>query len=400
MVNKISRRKQEEVKELLTLFPAVLILGQRQVGKTTLALDVAKESNDFHYVDLSDPEELGMIRSNGAGKYVKGHGKQLTVLDGVQIHSELFRELLPVINERMLAGKANGSFLLLGSTSLEMANRSQETLTGRIGYVDLNPLDIMEIPTPAGIEKLWLRGGLPGPFTADSDQQAFVILSNLARNLSWQEILEQGVPVTRDKVLMLLKILASHQGMQPNKRKIAYQLELNWRVVDRCLGLLNNLLLVRELPAYSRAAVKNFRKRPRIYYRDSGLLHQLLQLPSMTKLKTSRMAGTSWEGFVIENILRLVGFEVEGSYFRTRENKSEMDLILQFQTGAVWAIEIKKGSPEVSRSFYTARDSIKPDRCFIVHGLPSLPRIKNEQGVEIISLPEICREVADAASIL
>ena len=399
MTNKISRRKKEEVKELLSLFPAVLILGQRQVGKTTLALDVAK-GNDFHYADLSNPDELSLIRNNGAGKYVEEHGKQLTVLDEVQIHSELFSELLPVINERRIAGKGNGSFLLLGSASLELANRSRETLTGRIGYVDLNPIDITEITTLSEIGKLWFRGGLPGPFTADNDRQAFIILNNLLQNLSRQELLEQGVPVARDKLWKFLVILASQHGSQLNKQKIAEQLELDRRVVGRCMSLLNDLLIVRELPAYAGAAAKNFSKRPRIYYRDSGLLHQLLQLSNMNNLETSHMAGRSWEGFVIENILRQSGFEMESSYFRTRKGRSEMDLILQFQTGKVWAIEIKKGSPDVSAGFYAARDSIKPDRCFIVHGLHNLSRIKNDQGVEIISLPEICREVAEAAGVL
>ena len=400
MTDKIARRKKEEVRELLSLCPAVLILGQRQVGKTTLALDVAEEGNDFHYLDLSDPESSSLLRSNGVRKYVAGHGKQLTILDEVQTYPGLFLELQSIIDKRRRAGNGNGSFLLLGSASLELANRSKQTLTGRIGYVDLDPIDIMEINRPDEIEKLWLRGGLPSPFTADNDRQAFILLRDFIHNLSRQELLEQGVQLARDKVLKLLLGLANQHGSQLNKQEIARQIELDWHEVDSCVGKLSDLLVVKELPAYSKAAVRNFDKRPRIYYRDSGLLHRLLRLFNITTLSKSHMKGRSWEGFVIENVLRQAGPEVESSYFRTGSGKSEMDLILQFPTGKVWAIEIKKGSPDVGASFYTARKSIKPERCFIVHGQHNWSSIKIDQGVEIISLPEMCREVAEAASIL
>lgn len=401
MAKKISRRKKKEVKELLSLFPAVLILGQRQVGKTTLAVDVAKAIKDFHYGDLSNPETLNEIRSFGVNKYVKEHGKHLTVLDEVQFHSELFRELLPIINERRLAGKGNGSFLLLGSASLELANRSKETLTGRIGYVDLDPIDIMEITGLDEIKKLWLRGGLPDPFTADNNRKAFTILDNLIRNLSRQELLEQGVQMARDKVFKLLLGLANQHSSQLNISDLTRQVGLDWDEVSNCVSRLVDLLVVRELPAYAKANVKNFEKRPRIYYRDSGLLHQLLRLPNMTRLlAVPKRAGKSWEGFAIENILRQAGPEVESSYLRTRKGKGEMDLILRFQTGEVWAIEIKKGAPDAGASFDNARDIIKPDRCFIVHGLRKPSRVPKEQAVEIISLLGICREVAKVASIL
>lgn len=361
---------------------------------------MAEEGRDFNYLDLSDSEASNLLRSTSVSKYVTGHGKQLTVLDEVQTYPGLFQELLSIIDRRRRAGKGNGSFLLLGSSCLELANRSRETLTGRIGYVDLDPIDIMEITSPVDIEKLWLRGGLPASYTADNDDQAFAPLRNLIHRLSRQELLEQGVQLTRDKIFKLLLGLANQHGSQLNKREIASQIALDWHAVDNCVGKLTDLLVARELPAYTKAAVKNFDKRPRIYYRDSGLLHQLLELSNMTALSKSHMKERSWKGFVIENILRQTGYEVESSYFRTRKGKSEMDLILGFQTGPVWAIGIKKGTPDVGRNFYTARDRIEPDRCFIVHGLSDLSRNKDKQGVEIISLPEICCEVAEAAKIL
>ena len=397
MANLIARRKKQEVEKKLSVHPAVIILGQRQVGKTTLAKKIMTEKKDAHYLNLYEPKTLQQIKKDGLRQCVESPGKHLTVLDEVQVYPDLFGQLLPIIDDRRDAGKGEGNFLLMGSASLELANRSKETLTGRIGYVELDPIDVTEIASSDEIEKLWLRGGLPGPFTATNDEKSFIILNSLVENLSRRELIEQGMHIARDKLLDLLAMLAETHGGKMNKSEIARGLDLSRQAVSNCISLLSNLLVIRELPAYRKAGVKNLQTAPKIYYRDSGLLHELLKLPNMKKLGKYHRKGESWEGFAIENILRQIDSRVKRGYLRTKSGKSEVDLVLEFPSGSVWMIEIKKGSTSVQDGFYKVRNSIEPDRCFVVHGKLNERRRKNKEGVDIISLPDMCREVAAEA---
>ena len=394
MKNLIARRKKEAIKQKLEIAPAVIILGQRQVGKTTLALEISKD-RDAHYLDLSEAATAREVRRKGLDKYIEDHGKHLTIIDEVQSDPLIFVQLRSIIDKQRQAGAGNGSFLLLGSASLSITNKSKETLYGRSSFVNLDPLDLLEISVPDDMDKLWLRGGLPDSFTAKDDMASSRIRNDIVESLSRWELPGQGLPLSQDQVEDLLTVLAYQHGGHLNKAKIAQEIGLdNVRPIDKCLELLSGLLIVRKLPAFKTTRVSIYNKKPKIYYRDSGLLHQLLKLHDLEQLNGFYRDGESWEGFAIENIMRQTDYRVRGSYFRT-QNGTEMDLVLRFsQKGPVWGVEFKKGDPGVSSGFYAARNIIEPDRCFVVHGRLDIAQYKDGQGVEIIPLPDMCREVA------
>lgn len=394
MRNLIARRKQEVIKRKLKRAAVVIIIGQRQVGKTTLALEVSKDM-DAHYMDLSKEATAREVRKKGLDKYIEEHGKYLTIIDEVQAHPYIFVQLRSIIDMQRTAGVGKGRFLLLGSASLAITNRSKESLLGRISFAPLDPLDLLEISVPDEMDKLWLRGGLPDSFTANNDEESSEIREDIVEALSRWELPGQGLSLSQDQIEDLLTVLAYQHGGPLNKAKIAEELRLDdQRSVEECIKELANLLIIRKLPAFRPRRVSIFNKTPKIYYRDSGFLHQLLKLHDMEQLHDSHMEGRSWEGFAIENIMRQTDDKVTGSYFRT-QNGTEMDLVLKFpKKGPVWGIEIKKGNPGVSSGFYAARDIIEPDRCFVVHGRSDIARYHAGQGVEIIPLPDMCREVA------
>lgn len=383
------------MKELLRRFPVVILLGQRQVGKTTMAKDIAKEM-DGDYLNMRLVETSRMLDTLGLPHHVEQTGKQLTVLDEIQVRADVFPDLMGIVDDRRYRGEGNGSFLLLGSASLTLSNKSKETLRGRIAYVDLDPIDITEITVPDEIDKLWLRGGLPNFFVANSDGESFESHLYNVNNLIKEELLEQGLRAAPEKIYDILLHLAAIQGGFLNVQEIADMLDLDRRVVDQCVGLLCDLLVTRKIPAFSRSQVKNISKRPRILYRDSGMAHHLLGWDSKAALaKSSPQVGLSWESFAIENILRHTSVRMYPSYYRTKSGV-EIDLILKSTLQEVWAIEIKKGIPNASPGFYKAIKNIKANRAFLVHGRFAMPRCKNKQGIEILSLLDMCREVAKA----
>ena len=392
MENLIARRQQVEIERLLASESAVLLIGQRQVGKTTLAGEIAK-ARDGVVLNFRDWEVARGVREQGLKQCIKDHGKHLTVLDEVQVQPGLFAELLPIIDERRAAGTDTGSFLLLGSASVTLANKSDESLHGRIHYVHLDPLDISEIDS-SEMDKLWLRGGLPRSFSASSDAQSSERLRAIIDSLIMRELREHDVREAPDKIEDILVQLAyQHGGMINQSGIIKAVTTVKKNSVEKLIDVLNGLLVIRQLPAYSKARVKYHQKTPKVYYRDSGLLHRLLNFYSLEQVKDSHIDGLSWEGFVIENILRQAGRTVQGTYFSADKKRCEMDLVLKFSGGELWAIEIKLDSTGVSKGFYKALKYLKPNRSFIVHGRLDLPRHPHSPDVEIISLPDMCREV-------
>ncbi|MBF2735351.1 MAG: ATP-binding protein [Betaproteobacteria bacterium AqS2] len=386
----INRRQKEEVKRRLKKASAVVLLGQRQVGKTTLAKEIAREQ-DADYLNLREPETAAMLDEKGLRQHVAESGKHLTILDEIQTRRDLFSALITLIDDKRESKEGRGCFLLLGSSSLSLANKSNETLKGRVSYVNLDPIDVTEIDMPDDLEKLWLRGGLPAVFTADSDRDGFDHHRDLVRTLSMNDLSAEGARgVTPGQVINMLRILASCQGGVINSKEIGEKLDVDRRDVSFCISLLQELLIVRKLDAYGRSRVKNIAKSPKIYLCDSGTLHYLLRAEKISSL-TPLMAGMSWEGFVIENILRHIDLEIDKYFYRTKKGV-EIDLILRDPMRETWAIEIKKGTPDVSDGFYKAVQDIQPKRSFLVHGRPDLPRRENQHGIEIISLLDMCRE--------
>ena len=377
----IKRSAISKIRGLLKRFPAVVLIGPRQVGKTTLAKIIAKE-RDGVYLDLESQRDIRKLTD--PEDYLSRLSGKLVVLDEIQRAPDLFLSLRGLIDEDRDRGNGNGAYLLLGSGSLDLIQHSSETLAGRIAYVELFPLNVLEVGD-GSIERLWLRGGFPDSFLSESDQDGFEFLDFLIRSYLEREVAMQGGRVPAGLLRNLWTMLAHGQGGVTNLSSLSRNLDLDARTINFYLGLLENLLLLRCLKPWSKNVGKRLVKSPKLYIRDSGIVHELLGISSLDQLLGHPVVGGSWEGFVMENILSCVPARTESYYYRT-SGGSEVDLILVFRGGERWVVDIKRGlSPALTRGFYNALEDLKPVRTFVIYG--GNDRFQVKDGVEMISLP-------------
>ncbi|MBF2734790.1 MAG: ATP-binding protein [Betaproteobacteria bacterium AqS2] len=394
----VARRHKEEVLRRLKQVPAVALLGQPQTGKTAIGRAIAAEANGI-YLDCQDWETGKMLAGGGLREFAVRNAGKLIVLDEFHQQMGLLEDLSGAIDEHRREGTGNGCFLLLGYGSIRDANRADASLEGRVSCVQLNPLDVLDL-SGAGeeeVEMLWLRGGLPASFAAADDASSFEIRSDLNRNILSDEIIEEGMRVGYTQLRKLSVLLAHSQGRPLNVMEICRIMTLNPRTVRKFVDGHRKRLLARALPAYYRHAKKRLKNTPKFYYRDSGLLHELLGVKTAAALKAHEMAAMSWEGFVIENILCQLPEEAaaRASYYGAAGG-AEVDLVIERPGIGLWAIEIKKSVKRApSRGFHSACRDLEPARRFVVHG-GSLGCYKDRNGVEHMSLPDMCREAAAA----
>jgi uncharacterized protein len=394
----IRRRSTEEVLAALRRQPAVALTGPRQCGKTTLALEIASTRPSI-YLDLEIEEDRELLRNPAA--YLARHVDELVVIDEVQTMPHLFEELRGVIDRGRREGYETGRFLLLGSASIELITRS-ETLAGRIAYIDLSPFDVTEVATaPADaitglpdtpeVEQLWSRGGFPRSFLATHDSDSLAWRREFIRSCVNRYLPDLGPRLPAETIERLWAMLAHHQGSLLNKSQLADGLDVNGRTITRYVDALADLLLVRRLEPRVANVRKRLTRSPKVYVRDSGLVHALLRIPDRETLLRHPVAGLSWEGMVIENILAIVGHEAIPGFYRTTAG-AEIDLILDWHGGETWAIEVKRNAvPKPRKGFYSALDDIRPDRAFVVY--PGTRRFPINPDVEALSLPDIASEI-------
>lgn len=393
----IKRRLQIILERHLKQFPAVALLGPRQVGKTTLAQNLANFTQGNappDYLDLENPIDLEKLQD--AASYLRHRSDRLVIIDEVQRAPELFKILRGVIDERIRAGNSYGQFLLLGSASIELLRQTSETLAGRIAYLELQPLDYLEISTakdnnPRIEDNLWIRGGFPRSYLAENESQSVSWRENFIKTYLERDIPMLGPRIPAETLRRFWTMLAHNQGGILNGSNIARSLAVDNKTVSRYLDLMVDLLLVRRLPPYFVNAGKRLIKSPKVYVRDSGLVHTLLRLDDFEQVISHPIAGMSWEGYVIENILRVVSDRTQASYYRTAAG-AEIDLILELPGNRQWAIEIKRGhSPKFERGFRNALEDIQPDRAFIVYG--GNDRYPKGEKVEVIGLEALLQEI-------
>ncbi len=359
----ITRLLASTLKDRLAESPAVALLGPRQSGKTTLALEVGKEL-DALYLDLES--EADRARMAEPELYLSGLADRLVILDEVHRAPGLFPVLRGLIDRARRRGRRTGQFLLLGSAALDLLKQSGETLAGRIAYLELGPFHAMEVRDRPQ-DDLWLRGGFPDSLLA----------SSLSRSLRWRQdfirtYLERDIPqfgprIAAETLRRFWTMLAHHQGGLLNTAQFARNLGVDARTVTGYLDLLVDLLLVRRLPPWHANIGKRLVKSPKVYVRDSGLLHALLGLTDLETLLSHPVVGASWEGFVIENLLAVAPEGVSASFYRTGGG-AEMDLLLAWPDDRLWAIEIKRSlSPKVERGFHSACTDLHPERRFVVY---------------------------------
>jgi predicted AAA+ superfamily ATPase len=365
--------------------PAVVLLGPRQVGKTTLALQLADQwPAGSTYLDLERPADR--LRLDDADAFLRAQGSKLVILDEIHRMPGLFEALRGIIDERRRNGQRFGHFLLLGSASLDLMQQSSETLAGRVAYVDLGPVQALEW-APNNLDTLWLRGGFPDSLLAASD----------AASLSWREdfvrsYLQRDVPMfaprlPAETVGRLWTMLAHQQGALLQQSRLASGLGVSSPTLDRYIDLLVDLQLVRRLRPWSVNSGKRLVKAPKVYVRDSGLVHALLGLGNLHALAGHPVCGLSYEGFCIDNLLAAVGTKFIPYTYRTHAG-AEIDLVLE-RGGQPWmAIEIKRSTaPNVSKGFDIACDDLGLTQRFVVY--PGTERFPMRHGAQAIGLVEL-----------
>jgi predicted AAA+ superfamily ATPase len=383
----IARRYFETVVERLAQFPAVALIGPRQVGKTTLALQIA-ETVDSLYLDLESVADREKLRD--PQDFLAPHQDKLVILDEVHRVPDLFRELRGIIDKSRRAGRRHGQFLLLGSASLELLRQTTESLAGRIALCELSPFDVTEV-TEAEKDRLWVRGGFPDSFLAPDDDASTLWRENFVRTYLERDIPQLGPRIPAETLRRFWTMLAHAQGSLLNAAQLARGLSVDGKTVTRYVDLLVDLLLVRRLPPFRANVGKRLVKSPKIYVRDSGIVHALLGLDDRDALLGHPVAGKSWEGFVIENVFQGAPDRLQASFYRTTAG-AEIDLVLEWPEGEVWAAEIKRGlAPRPRRGFHNARVDIAASRSFVVYS--GKERYRKAADVEVIGLGELCELV-------
>lgn len=377
----ISRQLTPHLLDYLAQFPAVALLGPRQAGKTTLAESLAAGRWLSVYLDLESPTDRAKLLD--AEAYLALHEDKLVVLDEVQRMPDLFLALRGLIDRGRRKGFTHGRFLLLGSASGDLLRQSGESLAGRIAYLELPPLQTTEVE-PEQQDRLWVRGGFPDSFLAKNDSQSLRWRHNLIGTYLERDIPAYGSRLPAETLRRFWTMLAHHQGGVLNLAQLGKNLMADTKTVGRYLDLLVDLLLVRRLMPWHSNVGKRLVKSPKVYVRDSGLVHALLGIGDFDGLLGHPVVGASWEGFVLESLLNAAPFNTASGFYRT-SNGAEVDLLLDIPGQGLWAIEIKRSATaRPRRGFHAACADLQPARRLLVH--PGTERYAIGDGVEAVGL--------------
>lgn len=378
------RYAQKQLLTLLAQFPAVVLLGPRQAGKTTLALAEMARRGDAIYLDLELPSAQRQL--DDPESFLLAQRNRLVILDEVQRLPELFAVLRGVIDIRRRDGEAAGQFLLLGSATGVLLQQASESLAGRVAQLELTPFQAREVlpadaPGPA-LNSLWVRGGFPLSWLAQDETSS----------LRWREAfiatyLERDIPALGPRIpattlRRLWTMLAHVQGGLLNQSQLAASLAVSGQTVSRYIDVLCDLMLIRRLPAWHGNVGKRLVRAPKVYVRDSGITHALLGLESLESILSHPVAGPSWEGFVIEQLIAAAP-QAEASFYRTSHG-AEADLVMSFRNGETWVIEIKRSSaPAVSKGFHLAAADVGATRKLLVAPVGATYPVRD--GIEVMN---------------
>lgn len=348
----------ERIETLFRSHPTVGILGPRQCGKTTLARDYVKSSGRrwVHYFDLEDPEDLARLDD---ARLTLAPLRGLVVIDEIQRRPELF-PLLRVLVDRATPSQR---YLILGSASRELIRQSSESLAGRIAYVELPPFTATETgPLP----RLWLRGGFPRSWLARSNADSMNWRKAYVATFLERDIPALGIDMAPRTMRRLWLMLAHSHGNVLNASDLARSMDVSQPTIRRYLDILSGTFVTRLLPPWHANTRKRQVKSPKAFFRDSGILHALLDLPDMAALRSHPAAGASWEGFALEQVTHIVGASPEECYFWRTHTGAELDLLI-VRGRQQLAFEFKYSSePKVTRSMHSALDDLALDHLTVV----------------------------------
>lgn len=388
----IDRHLISSLQDRLAYSPAVALLGPRQVGKTTLALAMGDRiSRPTLYLDLESARDRAKLEQ--AELYLGDHLDKLVILDEVHRVPGLFPILRGLIDRARRAGREAGMYLLLGSASLDLLKQAGETLAGRIAYLELSPFTVREtrhLPS----DELWVRGGFPGSLLAASGPRSLRWRQDFIRSYLERDIPQFGPRIAAETLRRFWGMLAHHQGGLLNTAQFARNLGVDAKTAASYLDLLADLLLVRRLPPWHANLGKRLVKSPKVYVRDSGLVHALLAIPDKEALLAHPVVGNSWECFVVENLLAAAPEGVQGYFYRS-SGGAEIDLLLAWPDGALWVVEIKRSlSPKLERGFHAACTDLKPARKLVIY--PGDEHYRLAADVDVMNLLAAADMIASA----
>jgi predicted AAA+ superfamily ATPase len=384
------RRLLDSLIAALDRSPAVILLGPRQVGKTTLAVEVTKTLGGV-YLDLESERDRAKLAQPEL--FFDDHENDLVVLDEIHRVPGLFPLLRGAIDRARLKGKRSGLYLLLGSASLELMKQSSETLAGRVACLELGPFDVLEIgPTGLASDALWVRGGFPESLLSADDVDSLRWRQDFVRSYLERDIAQFGPRIAAETLRRFWTMLAHQQGSILNTADLARGLGVSGKTTAHYVDLLVDLLLVRRLPPWHTNAGKRLVKSPKVYLRDSGIVHALLDIPNKDSLLSHPVVGPSYEGFVIETLLGCAPSKVQGYFYRTGGG-AEIDLLLVWPDGGIWAVEVKRSlSPTLGRGFHSGCADLHPTRRLIVY--PGREPLHVTADVDALPLTTLARELA------
>ncbi|WP_275100036.1 ATP-binding protein [Sedimenticola hydrogenitrophicus] len=390
----IDREITEKLRATIAQVPAVALLGARQVGKTTLAKTIAKNIDSI-YLDLEAPEDL--LKLSDPSSFLSAHADKLVILDEMQRGPNLFPVLRGLIDKNREQGRRAGQFLLLGSASMDLMRQSSESLAGRISYLEMSGLSLVEVDGhQRERQTLWLRGGFPDSYLAADDDLAMDWLENLIRTYLERDIPQMGFRVPAARLRRLWTMLAHLQGETVNYSKLASNLEVDAKTITHYIDILTDLLLVRRLDPWHINVKKRLVKSPRYYVRDSGILHRLLGINAYDALMSNPVLGKSWEGFVIENIHSILPSRSETYFYRTAAG-AEIDLVIKMPSSEIWAVEIKYGvAPKIGKHYSQTCDDVGATHKYILYGGEDEFPVGSD--IKVISLPGLMERLRFARS--
>ncbi len=386
----IERQIAAELVERLDSAPAVALLGPHQVGKTTLAQTIG-EARDALYLDLQSEADRAKLAEPEL--YLAQHEDKLVILDEVHRLPEIFQPLRGLIDQGRRKGLRTGRFLLLGSATIDLLAQSGESLAGRISYLEMGPLGILEAPEDG--DKLWLQGSFPDSFLARSGQLSMRWRRDFVRTYLERDIPMFGPRIPAETLRRFWTMLAHRQSSLLNASEFARSLGVDSKTVASYLDLMVDLLLVRRLEPWHSNPSKRLVKSPRIYVRDSGLVHALLGIVTLEDLLGHPVAGASWEGFALESLIMAAPEGSAANFYRSSAG-AEIDLLLTLPGGELWAIEFKRSlAPKVERGFHHAAQDLLPARKIIVY--PGRETYPSAHGIEVMPLQDAARLLAGRA---
>ncbi|MCQ2339442.1 MAG: ATP-binding protein [Paludibacteraceae bacterium] len=384
----INRSAKNKVERLLQVFPAVVVLGSRQCGKSTLVKMISADRDDVLYVDLQSRYQRMQLADPVL--FFEHNADKLICLDEIQLLPDLFSYLRTEIDRERRPGR----FILLGSASRDLLQHTTESLAGRVGLIDLTPFLLPEVASydDFDLSSFWLRGGYPDSYLAMDDEASALWRENYIRTYIERDIPQLGFAIAATKMLRLLTMLCHEHGSMINYSKLASSMDLTAPTIRHYVDILEETYIVRVLQPWYKNIRKRLVKTPRVYIRDTGLLHQVLGITDYNHLLGHPIIGFSWEGMVVENVCSIVR-GATCSFYRSLDGMEEMDLVVEWLNRRV-AIECKSSvEPQLSDGFYKALKTLDIHETYVVCPIDDIFPLRED--IQVCGLKQLCELLQD-----